>query len=76
METISFVCLCMCTSTYIILTFFHNAEYVFSTEDTLVLVSRFLSIHKILLTSLLCLNTWLIIEFRAFLSASEVLFNN
>lgn len=33
METISFIYLCMCTSTYIILTFFHSADYVFSTED-------------------------------------------
>lgn len=57
METVSFVPLCICTSTYIVLIFFHSADYVFSTEYILVLVSSFLTIHKILLTSLLCLNT-------------------
>jgi len=30
------VSLCICVSTYIILTFFRSADYVFSTEDTLV----------------------------------------
>lgn len=75
METVSFVPLWICTSTYIVQIFFHSADDVFNTEDILVLVSSFLTIHKILLTSLLCLNTWLIIEFHSFMSISEVLFN-
>lgn len=49
--------LCVCTNTCLLTFFFYSADYIFSTADILVLVSWFLSICKILLTSLLGLNT-------------------
>lgn len=47
----------VCAQTRLLTFFFYSADYIFSTADILVLVSWFLSICKILLTSLLGLNT-------------------